>query len=100
MVCQWCMEKMDNSAVVCPYCRRERKDFHQHKVLAYVFGSIFLMSVIYGIGAGKWLSSTTGQVELGNLLLTLVGWSAMVSCLLFVVCYVKASKIANSWWWH
>ena len=100
MLCHWCREDMDESAIVCSFCRRERKDFHQHKVLTYLFACIWVLSVVYGIGADKWFSEVSGLFEVSRLFTTLAGWSAIISLIVFVFTYNRASKVAGRLWWH
>ena len=100
MNCQWCLEEMDESAVVCPFCGKEKKDFHQHKVLTYVFASLFILSFLLGVTSGKWFSPVEGHFAVEQVFTSLAGWSAFVFFCSSTYCYAKTSKIARKWWWH
>ncbi len=100
MNCDWCKELMDDEAVVCPSCKRERKDFHNLKIAMYTFISISLMAVFYAIGTDKWNSLFLNEFEINRIFTTLSGWVFIFSFAVSQILYIKASKIIKTWWWY
>jgi hypothetical protein len=99
MNCDWCKESMDDEAVVCPTCNRERKDFHNLKISMYVFISVSLMAFFYAIGSGAWNSVFLSEFEFSRIFTTVSGWAFIISFVISQVLYVRASKIIKTWWW-
>jgi hypothetical protein len=99
MNCDWCKESMDNEAVVCPTCKRERKDFHNLKISMYVFVSISFMAFFYAIGSGAWNSAFLNEFEFNRIFTTASGWVFIGTFVVSQVLYIKASKIIKTWWW-
>lgn len=100
MNCDWCKSIMNDEAVVCPACNRERKDFHNLKISMYVFISISLMTYFYAIGSGAWSSLFINEFEFSRIFTTFSGWICLISFTISNVLYIKASKIIKTWWWY
>jgi len=100
MKCEWCKETMDIEAIVCPTCKRERKDFYKLKVAMYVFISISMISIFYAISSGEWYSLFLNEFELSHIFNTSSGLVFIISFVISQILYFKASKIIKTWWWY
>jgi hypothetical protein len=100
MNCEWCQEGMNAEAVVCPSCKRERKDFHNLKMMMYTFSSISILAIVYGFISGDWTSMILEQFEVGRAFKTASGWLAIITLLISIYTYIKASKIIKTWCWY
>lgn len=99
MDCFWCKETMDNEAVVCPTCKRERKDFHNLKIAMYSFMSIATITLGYAMGSGSWNSVFLEQFEFSLIFSTISGWVFITSFIISQIFYIKASRLIKTWWW-
>ncbi|SHG23071.1 hypothetical protein SAMN02745753_03505 [Marinomonas polaris DSM 16579] len=100
MNCDWCKESMDDQAIVCPSCKRERKDFHNLKLAMYTFVSLSFAAFFYGIISGAFTSPFLGEFQFRRIFSTVPGWIGILSFVISQVLYVKASKIIKTWWWY
>lgn len=91
---------MDDSAVVCSSCNRERKDFHNLKLMTYSFYGLWVLAVLYAVGAGSWNSVFLDKFEVERVFKTVDGWFAILAFIMGSVTYYRASKIAKTWWWY
>ncbi|ODA46891.1 hypothetical protein BC476_17570 [Vibrio parahaemolyticus] len=99
MECNWCKSSMDDQAVVCPTCNRERKDFHNLKYMMYALLSISMTFLGYGLFSGVWLSPFLGEFEIKYVFQSVSGWFCLLSFIGSQVLYIKASRIIKTWWW-
>jgi hypothetical protein len=91
---------MDDQAVVCPHCKREPKDFHNLKVAMYVFSTISGIAIFLGMVSGAWFTPFLGEFQFSRIFTTIYGWTCIVSLVISLILYVKASKIIKTWWWY
>tara|TARA_R110001583_G_scaffold190897_1_gene355543 strand:- start:722 stop:1024 length:303 start_codon:yes stop_codon:yes gene_type:complete len=99
MDCDWCKESMKEDAIVCPSCKREKKDLHSLRIKMYTFISISSFATIYGFASGDWLTPLFGEFKASRFFSTVSGWLTIFSFVISQIYYVKASKIIKSWWW-
>lgn len=100
MKCNWCKSIMDDEAIVCPACNRERKDFHNLKYMMYMLLSFSLLFFMYGLFSGAWLSSFLGKFELKYVFQSVSGWLFIVTFVGSQILYIKCSRMIKTWWWY
>ncbi len=100
MECNWCKSSMDDQAVVCPTCKRERKDFHNLKHMMYSLISVSMLFLLYGMFSGAWLSPFLGDFEVKYVFRSVSGWLFLLSFIGSQVLYIRASRIIKTWWWY
>ena len=107
--CGWCAERVVEDAVVCPHCRRWRKDVYQDRMWYYLWTAAAALAggvLAFGFGM-RWWHEKVGPDEMRfstELFLqsrhgvaSLVGF---VICLLLVTVYwVKVSLKTRVWIW-
>jgi hypothetical protein len=88
--CKWCSKSIPIDAVVCPYCRKWRKDIDRDRIIAYICA---VLCAIIGIIAVPIIRND----RIGNWWVFILAFIMAFAITLYFT--VKVSRKIRTWWW-